>query len=389
MADQGPRSRLITPPFVAVALATLAYFVAEGVLIPAVPLYVERGLGGNSVAVGWVVGIFAASALLLRPWAGRLSDRRGRRLVMVTGAGLVLVAVAGYLVSRSVAALLLVRLVNGAGEAFFFVGAAAAVSDLAPPDRRGEAMSFFSLSLYLGIGVGPLIGEALVDGSDFTAAWIAAGAITLVTAVLSLVVPETRSKEVRDAGPGRLIHPGGLLPGTVLLASILGMAGFFAFVPLYAPRIGLAGSRMVFVLFSAIVVAFRLFGARIPDRLGVGRTSRVALALSALGLATVAAWGTPAGLVAGTSVFALGIAFATPALMAMAVNGVPATERGSVMGTFTAFIDLGFGLGPVLLGLVVHAAGFRASFATGAAIAAVGFGLLYTRRVVSRTARAA
>src|ERR671915_724965 len=132
------RPRLVTPTFVLVGLASLAYFTADGVLIPAVPLYVEGPLGGGDVAVGFSVGAFCVTALLLRPWAGRLGDRRGRRLLMILGGALVGLSVAAYAVATAVPALVAFRLVTGVGEAFFFTGAASVVTDLAPEERRGE-----------------------------------------------------------------------------------------------------------------------------------------------------------------------------------------------------------------------------------------------------------
>src|SRR5687768_355832 len=149
------RERLVTPAFLLIAFATLGYFVAEGTLLPAVPLYVKGPLGGSEAMVGIVVGAFSVSALLLRPLIGRLADLRGRRAVMLIGSAMFALSVAGYTFSRSVWLLVLMRLLTGAGAAFFFVGAATAVNDIAPEGRRGEAVSFFSLALYTGVGIGP------------------------------------------------------------------------------------------------------------------------------------------------------------------------------------------------------------------------------------------
>src|ERR687892_2681922 len=119
-APTGTRRRLITPAFITVGIASLAYFTADGLLLPAVPLYVEGPLGGGDVAVGFSVGAFSVTALLLRPWAGRLGDRRGRRLLMVFGGALVALSVAGYVAATSVPLMVSFRLVTGLGEAFFF-----------------------------------------------------------------------------------------------------------------------------------------------------------------------------------------------------------------------------------------------------------------------------
>ena len=374
------RPRLITPTFVLVAVASLAYFIADGVMIPAVPLYVEGPLQGSDVAVGVSVGAFSVTALLLRPWAGRLGDRRGRRLLMVFGAVLLGISVVAYAAAASVAVLVVLRLVTGVGEAFFFTGAASAINDLAPEERRGEAVSFFSLSLYIGIGIGPLIGEAVIGAFGFGATWAAAGGSALLAGALAVRVPETRPERGEEPVSTRLIHPAALLPGTVLLASVMGMSGFFAFLPLYALQIGLGGSRFVFLMYSAIVVVIRSLGARIPDRLGPGRTARMSLAFSAAGLAIAGGWEHPAGLVLGTAVFAVGSSLAFPALMVLAVRGTSPLERGAVLGTFTAFVDIGFGAGPALLGVVAEAAGYGGTFLTASGIAVAGFSVLFLAR---------
>jgi len=374
-----PRPRLITPAFVLIALASLAYFTADGILIPAVPRYVEGPLGGNDVAVGLSVAAFAVTALFLRPWAGRLGDRRGRRLLMLVGGAAVAVSVLGYVVATTVPLLFVFRLMSGFGEAFFFTGAASAINDLAPESRRGEAVSFFSLALYVGIGIGPVIGEALMESVGFTATWLVAGGFAVLAAALTLGVPETRPEGEPPAEPAGLIHPAALRPGTALLASVWGMSGFFAFVPLYALDIGLEGSRFVFLLYSAIVVAIRSFGARIPDIIGPVVASRSALATSTVGLAVVALWSSPVGLFVGVSIFAVGSALAFPGLMMLALRGTPASQRGAIIGTFTAFVDLGFGIGPATLGVVSEAFGYRGLFLTASAVAAGGLALLLTR----------
>ena len=341
-------------------------------------------LGADDVAVGLVVGAFSLSAFFLRPWAGGLGDSWGRRPLMVLGAAMFTASVLGYTTASSPEALAGLRLLTGVGEAFFFVGALAAVADLAPPQRRGEAMSLASLSLYVGIGMGPLLGELAIERFGFAAAWTLAAGAGLAAAVVALRVPDTRptdhGHEPGDAAAGhRLIHRAGLLPGLVLLTSILGMAGFLTFVPLYALDVGMDGSRVVLLLFAAIVVGIRSLGARIPDQLGPVRATRIAMALSTAGLAVVGAWRTPAGLMAGTAIFATGIALLTPAVMTLAVQGVAPRERGAVIGTTSSFLDLAIGLGPATLGLVAAAVGRPGTFLAGAGVAAAGLLLLWPR----------
>ncbi|MGH9283926.1 MAG: MFS transporter, partial [Acidimicrobiales bacterium] len=165
-------------------------------------------------------------------------------------------------------------------------------------------------------------------------------------------------------------------PGVILWANLVAMAGFFAFLPLYAPDAGLEGSRLIFLLFSVVVIAVRSAGARIPDRIGPRRASLGALISTAAGMMVLAAWPGAAGVVSGTVVLAVGQALAFPALMTLAMRGVPAAERGSLVGTFTAFVEVAFGLGPVLLGFVAAGFGFRGAFLAGGVVALCGLLLL-------------
>ncbi|MGZ8631747.1 MAG: MFS transporter [Actinomycetota bacterium] len=375
------RPTLFTPAFITVALAELAYFTADGMLLPALPRYVEGPLGCGNIAVGLVIGAFSLSAFFLRPWAGGIADRRGRRLLMVAGASLFAVSVAGYFLATSVALLVAMRLLTGAGEALFFVAALAANVDLAPPERRGEAFSFASLALYIGLGAGPFISETIIEHLGFRAVWLGAIGFAAVAVGLALLMPAMTPAEGDAPERHRLIHPAGLLPGLVLAATIWGMAWFLTFVPLYALDLGMGGAGLVLGLFSGIVVVIRSVGARIPDRLGAGLCTRIALALTTLGLAVIGTWRTPAGLVTGAAILGVGVALFTPALFALAVEGIPANERGAVMGTTSAFLDIGFGLGPATLGFVAAGFGRSGTFIAGSIIAAAGLVLVFATKL--------
>jgi MFS family permease len=377
------RPALFTRAFVMVAIAELAYFTADGVLILGLPRYVEGALGGDDIAVGVVMGAFSISAFFLRPLAGRIADNRGRRVLMIVGALVFAGSVAGYLVANTIPVLIGMRLLTGVGEAMFFVAALAANVDLAPPERRGEALSFASLALYIGLGAGPFIAEALIERIGFGAAWWAAIGLALAAAALALRLPPMRPEidETQPPTPHRLLHRRGVLPGLVLLAAVWGMAGFLAFVPLYALDIGMSGAGLVLGLFSAVVVAIRSVGATIPDRFGPARVTRVALAVSAVGLLMIGSWREPIGLIVGAAVLGLGMALFTPALFTMAVADVPANERGAVMGTTSAFLDVALGVGPASLGFVAASFGRGGTFLAASAVAAAGLVLVSVTRM--------
>jgi MFS family permease len=364
------RPGLLTPAFLLITAATFVYFIGIGSMLPVLPRFVRGPLRGTDVDVGLAFGAFGLPAFFFNPVGGRLSDRRGRRVPMLLGATLVALAIAAYSAARSLPVLIALRLVSGVGEALFFVGAATAVNDLAPASRRGEAVSLFSVALFAGLAVGPVLSEVILDADRFTAVWITAAACIALAGLTVLRMPETRPPGLQAPAGRRLFHRPALAPGLVLAAGIVGQTGFSAFVPLYALQLGLDGSRFVFATFSGILLGIRSAGARIPDVLGARQASRAALICSAVGLALMGLWSTVPGLFIGTAIFALGQALLFPALLTMAVAGAPAADLGGMIGSMTAFIDLSFALGPMSLGFVAAAFGYNTTF-LGSAVAAL------------------
>ena len=288
------RARLVTPTFLIVMLSTFGYFVTVGALQPTLPRFVEGPLGGSDTSVGIAIGIFAVSAIVLRPLAGRLADSKGRGLLVILGAALVGISVLGYVIADSLWLLLVLRLLTGAGEAFFYVGAASTINDLSPDERRGEAFSYFSLALFGGLAVGPVLGEWIL-GTGFNAVWVFAAATAFAAAVAGIALPDTRPAVVQgEERFTKLVHPAALLPGIVLACLIWGLAGWTTFVPLYADQLGMDGSKLVYAEYSVIILAFRSLGARIPDRLGAARAARSSLSLAAVGFGLIALWAEPA-----------------------------------------------------------------------------------------------
>ena len=370
---------LTSPAFFVIVASTFAYFVSVGTLLPTLPLFVKGSLGGGSVAVGLSAGLLNFSALAFNLWAGKLGDRRGRRLLMLVGAAIVGASVAGLLIAKSLPVVFALRVMGGVGDAMFFVGGASAINDIAPDARRGEAIGFFSLALHSGIAIGPVLGEAVLAGSRFWAVWIVAALLALLAGAVASWLPDTRPVVTPGVAAAPLVHPGAILPGLVLLCGGVGAAGFNAFVPLYAQQLGMMGSRYVFVTFSAVVIMMRTLASRLPDRLGPVRSARAALVGTGVGLALAGLWQVPGGLFAGTIIFAVGHSLLFPSMLTLSVNRAPAHERAAVVGTLTSFLALGFAAGPAGLGVVARQFGYDGTFLTAAAVAVAGLVLLWRR----------
>ncbi len=364
---------LFTRAFVALGLAELCYFTAAGIAIFGLPLYVTGPIGGSDAWAGVAFGAFALSALVLRPVAGRLSDTLGRRPLLLGGALIAAASLALLTIADDIAAIVALRLLAGVAEAAFFVAGFAAIADLAPRKRLGEALSYNSLGLYLGIALGPPLGEVLVGISGYVLAWTGAAVLAVVAAGLALLVGETREPTAPGvAAERRFIHRPALPIVLGFLASLVAMGGFLAFASIHAVEVGLPNASLPLFTYGGVVVVCRIAFARLPDRVPPLALGAAALGVLAGGLVIAATWRSPIGLIAGAAVAGVGIAFTTPAFFAAIFATASPMQRGVAAGTASAAIDLGLGIGPIALGFVAESLGIPWAFGIGAAVAGVG-----------------
>lgn len=384
-------NQLITKPFVAVTAVTAAFFVYVGMLVPILPRFIEDELGAGELGVGASVAVFALAAVVMRPFIARLIARVGRRPVIQLGALIAGVAGLATVLVDALVPLLVLRGIAGVGEASLFVAAATLVADLAPADRRAEAASYFSVAVFGGLGVGPIVGEAVVGDQRFPLAFAVAGGAAVLAAVLATAIPDAV-----DAADGAghddgerigilrsLVHPAAVGPGIVLASGISAFAVFSAFLPDHAREVGLAGSGGLFALYSVVCLLLRLLGARLPERLGARTSVTIALTATATAVGLLAAVPEPWALWTAAAMIGVGQAFAYPPLMALTVNRVSERERPAALGSFTMFFDLGSIVGGLALGLVAEQLSKRAAFAGAVVLALFGLWVMWTR--VART----
>ncbi len=356
----GEQARLLTRPFVIVTSTALVFFIYIGMLIPIVPLFIEGPLGRGEFGIGLTIAAFAGAAILARPFLGRLADRYGRRVLLVGGASLA--GVAGITASQATEfwQLLVLRGVMGIGEAAVFVGAATLIADLSPRDRRAEGASYFSVAVFGGIGVGPIIGEFILDDTQFERAFVVAGCFALVAAVVALFAParvapldavdDSIASAASSSGRRKIMHPAALMPGIVLASGVAAFSTFGAFIPEYSREVGLATSGGLFAAYSLTSVLVRIFGATLPERLGPRRAVTIALGTLGIGLSILAIVPTVAALWVASVFVGIGMAFNYPSLLALTVNRASDSDRAWAISSFTMFFEVGSVFGGLFIG---------------------------------------
>lgn len=360
-------------------VAAMGTFLSQGLLYPALPLFLRDELGTSLGTAGLVMSSMSVAALACRPWAGRFLDTRGRKPFLIAGPLITLCTAAGLLVLHTVPSTLVLRMFQGVANAMFYGAATATVADIAPAERRATYLARYSLFFYLGFAVGPAVAELLIDHWGFSAVWIAViVACTWGATLAAVALPETGER--REPVPMRLIdrffHPAAIGPGIPYFCVGVGWTAVGAFLALYARHIGLASSGWLFAALSVTVMITRSMSGNLADRFG-RRAVATPCALSvAAGLAVLAALQRPAAAFVGVVLFAAGYAGIFPTLLAMVVDRAPDAERGQAMGSFNQYFDIGAPIGGFVTGRLVDWAGYGAGFGAMAGVALLGAVLL-------------
>jgi MFS family permease len=367
--------------FATLWLYSLLANMAWAALFPVLPLYVSGPLGGGDVAVGIVMSGAPLIAGIVQPLLGRFADARGRRPLLIGGPLVSGALVLLFGMADSATALLGLRVAAGIGDSAFMVGSVTVANDLAPEGRRGEAYSIFSLSTWVGMGLGPLVGDVVHRAAGFDAVWLLCAGLSLAAMLTARALPETRRPRRRRAhGRAALFSRAALLPGLILICELFGFAALLAFTPLYAKELGMQGAGLVLLVNAAVLVAMRTFGRRLPDRLGPRLSATAGLTLSAAGLALPAILVHPAGLYVGAALFGAGHALSYPALLLLAVTRAREDESSAAVGSLKACETLGNAAGGTVLGVVAATSGYGAVFALAGAVTALGLLPLRTLR---------
>jgi MFS family permease len=270
----------------------------------------------------------------------------------------------------------LARLVLGVGDGWVFTAGATWIVDLAPESRRGQAIGLFGLSIWGGLATGPVLGELIYDLGGYDAVWAFAAAAPLVGAALARRVHDPHVPLAAADRPRAPLLPHEVrLPGFALALANVGYGAVAGFLVLHLDDRGIGHGAAAFAAFAGAVVFARLALGGLPDRLGPQVTALGAFLAETTGLALIGAAG--AWWVAGVGAVVMGLGFSLlfPSLALIVMNRTGDAARGTAMGAFTAFFDVGVGLGAPIAGAVSALAGYPAAFYVSAGCALAGAAL--------------
>jgi multidrug resistance protein len=361
--------------------------VGFGIVVPILGRYAER-FGASGLEVGLLFASFSLAQLVFAPILGRLSDRIGRKPVIMIS---LLGTAVGSFVTGAAGALWVLfvgRILDGASGASVAV-AQGAVTDLAPPSERPRLLGLLGAAFGVGFVVGPALGGLASLGGEHIPFYVA-GTVALVNAAVAWRrLPETRPADVRRAAheaakndTGAKVRLWGL--AVAGFTAIVAFSGFEATFSLLAGdrfRLTEAGIAAIFVGVGVVLVAVQGGLIRpINAKIGTQRSLQVGLVLNSAGLVVLAFAETWPLLIVALAFLTVGQGLVTPNLSSLVSGRVPDHRRGEALGFQQGVNAFGRVAGPALAGVLYDHVAIGSPYLVGGALCGVALVVISSKK---------
>jgi MFS family permease len=386
-AEPAPRAPLWTRTYFLICWVTGLGYAHQAILAPTIPLYVHS-IGGSEFVVGLVLAAFSVTSCLLRPLVGYWTDRWSAS--GIAAAGNAVLGLCGMaLMVPTLWMQCVVSGIRGLGWAGLNTGGNTLLAVIAPPARRAEASSYFTLFQSAAHTIFPPMALWILaaTNSDYAIVFVLSGLLAMAGAVVAeLIRRPGRAMDAPSAEPGHTaaLSLAGLYDRGVLLATVLltcmttSHPAATAFLPLYGLHlnIGMDGIAWYFIVAGVVGLLARIVLGKPMDRIGRGPSIVVGFMVSMLGLLLFMLAGNLPGLLLGGAFYQLGYAINSSVMLALAIDLADPRRRGAAMATFSLAFPGGVGLGSALGGLLVDVSGWDAMYIGAILVLVVGLAIV-------------
>lgn len=384
MKMTGDRSDSIwTKTFLLLCGAQFLGYAQHSMLAPVLPLYVTQ-LGGSPFVVGMVLACFAASSVIVRPMVGHWCDRWSEAGVMISG---LLFQAASIFICfiPFVSATMLANGLRGIGWGGLNTGGYSLLAHIAPESRRGEASGLYSgvqssssilfpaFALWLLHAPFGGFGVVFIATAMFSFAGAAFGVI--MTRHMPIIARANTAPDPTRRWWREIFHfiePDILLPSAILAWLNISLPSITNFSVLYARELGIIDFGMFFIVIGFTSLLGRPMLGRLSDKIGRDLSIAVGFGLQLASLVLITFVTNLAGMIVCGTLYMLGNAIGSSTTLALAVERANPQRRGKQMATFSVAYPLSYGVGSLMTGSAVEAAGYAGMFYAMAAVQALG-----------------
>ena len=361
--------KIWTRDFVMICLANLCIFMGFQMTMPTIPLFVEQ-LGGDDRLVGAVLGIFTFSALLVRPFAGKMLETKGRRFVFLIGLAIFAFSVGSFGFMGSIGLLFLMRMVQGVGWGLSSTASGTIASDIIPAKRSGEGMGYYGLSGNLALALGPTLGLFLVTVLPFQQLFLICSLLGILAMGMATLIRYRKVEKdpvaALTAKRFDIYEVSALQPSLLIFFISVTFGGIATFLPLYTAEKGVSGIQWYFLLYALALMVTRLFSGRLYDRKGHRAIFVPSTLLIMTGMLLLAWMPGEAVLYIAAVLYGMGFGSVQPALQAWSIEKTAPHRKAMANATYFSFFDLGVGIGAIVFGQIGYLFGYRSIYVTAA-----------------------
>lgn len=361
--------------FVLLTLSNFLMCITYYSLISTLPIYLAGELHASHTTVGVVLAVYTIASVIIRPFTGFTLDRFGRKFIFMGALFLYSSLFAGYLMVLTIPLLILLRFGQGLTWGVATIASSTVAVDITPVLKRGEGIGYFALSTTLGMSVGPVLGLYICHQWGYVAMFTSAlitGMVAFVCA-FSMKYPR-RSERGRDIEFNflNLFDGRSFIPSLNLFVIMITYGGLLSFIALYGKEIGIQNTSMFFFVFAVGIGLSRLFAGKEFDRNGPGTILTNCLGLMVIGFPFLALVRNPLGFYGAAILIGFGIGVVFPIFQAMVNNLATSDRRGAANSTLYTALDLGMGLGMVVMGVISEHTSISFAFLVSALICVLG-----------------
>lgn len=379
---------LFTRPYVLALLSVHFYFAAYFISIVAVP---QSLAGRPDWLVGLVVGSLGISGMLTRPAAGVWVDSGSRQRWLRIGAAGTAIAFVGYALGPGPWAMLGLRLVHGVAMGLYTTALLAMVAGAVPASRRGLGVGVYQSANAAAQLYAAALAVSLAAATSFRVVFLVGAVACVIALALGALVSDVAAPSPAAARPWRerqWVSWTALTPALVFLTMTTTIGAVQAFLPLFVLERDLGNAGVFYTVYALALLPGRLLAGALSDRIGRARVMLPALVMGAVALMLLSVTHSQGMLMAVALLYGAGFASVQVTVVALVVDRTPPENLGAGMATYTMAWDVGAVLGGVVLGVVVEATSYAATFALCGVLPMAGV-LLYAARLLPRRQRSA
>lgn len=350
--------------FQCIALSHGSTILSTSLIMPILSVFLQYK-GFTETQIGLIIGVTAASALVVRPWAGLSVDTKGSRWAILIGQVFVFLSTAGYLLAHKFISFFLLRLLYGIGMAFYGTGSVTFASSIGEAEMKSSSIAMYTLITMLGLGFSMGISQIAFDLFGFHVLVM----VSLLLIILAFSVMKMRAGAILPRAKTGRVPFLTVLQSPVITATTVCQfaAGFsfsalFTFIPLAALAENIHFYSLYFISFAIFVICSRFFVQQVNYLLGLNGTIIYSSLVMLFSTILLFIGISPIVLTLAGALFGLGFGVIFPSLVLLVVKKTPESSRGTALSILTASSDIGNALSVAILGVVAEHLGYDVLF---------------------------